>query len=125
MADTEHYVRDDVRGFLAMLEQLGGPQMDEIPIDQARAGYVAMKSLAEVDPKPLAVVRDLTCPGPAGDIPLRLYDAQEHRAPGPVVMFYHGGGFTIGDLDTHDSFCTELAAGLDLPVVAVHYRLAP
>lgn len=125
MADTEHYVRDDVRGFLAMLEQLGGPQMDEIPIDQARGAYVAMKSLAEADPKPLAVVRDLSCPGPAGEIPLRLYDARESREAGPVVMFFHGGGFTIGDLDTHDSFCTELAAGLDLPVVAVHYRLAP
>ena len=125
MADTEHYVREDVRGFLTMLEQIGGPQMDEIPIDQARGAYMAMKSLAEADPKPLAVVRDLSCPGPAGEIPLRLYDARENREAGAVVMFFHGGGFTIGDLDTHDSFCTELAAGLDLPVVAVHYRLAP
>ena len=125
MADTEHYVREDVRGFLTMLEQMGGPQMDEIPIDQARGAYMAMASIAEADARELAVVRDLTCPGPAGDIPLRLYDAQEHRAAGPVVMFFHGGGFTIGDLDTHNAFCTELAAALDLPVVAVHYRLAP
>jgi acetyl esterase len=125
MADTEHYVRDDVRGFLTMLEQMGGPQMDEIPIDQARGAYVAMATLAEAEPRELAVVRDLTCPGPAGEIPLRLYDAREHRTAGPVVMFFHGGGFTIGDLDTHNAFCTELAAELDLPVVAVHYRLAP
>jgi acetyl esterase len=125
MADTEHYVRDDVRGFLDLLEQMGGPQMDEIPIDQARGAYVAMASLAEADARDLAVVRDLTCPGPAGEIPLRLYDARDHREAGPVVMFFHGGGFTIGDLDTHNAFCTELAASLDLPVVAVHYRLAP
>jgi acetyl esterase len=125
MADTEHYVRDDVRGFLAMLEQMGGPQMDEIPITEARGAYQAMASIAEADARDLAVVRDLTCPGPAGEIPLRLYDTQENRAAGPVVMFYHGGGFTIGDLDTHNAFCTELAASLDLPVVAVHYRLAP
>lgn len=125
MADTEHYVREDVRGFLAMLEAMGGPQMDEIPIDQARGAYVAMASLAEAEPRELAVVRDLTCPGPAGEIPLRLYDARENRAAGPLVMFFHGGGFTIGDLDTHNAFCTELAAELDLPVVAVHYRLAP
>ncbi|TCJ37296.1 alpha/beta hydrolase [Parafrankia sp. BMG5.11] len=125
MADTEHYVRDDVRGFLAMLEQLGGPQMDEIPVDQARAGYVAMKSLAEVDPRELPVKRDLSCPGPAGEIPLRLYDARDNREARPVVMFFHGGGFVIGDLETHDAFCTELAIGLDLPVVAVDYRLAP
>ena len=125
MADTEHYVRDDVRGFLDMLAQMGGPQMDEIPLDQARGAYVAMKSLAEAEPRELAVVRDFSCPGPAGDIPLRLYDARENRAAGPLVMFFHGGGFVIGDLDTHDAFCTELAHGLDLPVVAVHYRLAP
>lgn len=125
MADTEHFVREDVRGFLTMLEQMGGPQMDEIPIDQARGAYMAMAAIAEADARDLAVVRDLTCPGPAGDIPLRLYDAREHREPGPVVMFFHGGGFTIGDLETHNAFCTELAHGLDLPVVAVHYRLAP
>ncbi len=125
MADTEHFVREDVRGFLTMLEQMGGPQMDEIPIEQARGSYLAMAQLAEAEPRALAVVRDLTCPGPAGDIRLRLYDARKDRAAGPVVMFFHGGGFTIGDLDTHNAFCTELAHGLDLPVVAVDYRLAP
>jgi acetyl esterase len=125
MADTEHYVRDDVRGFLAMLEQMGGPQMDEMPIADARGAYMAMAAIAEADARELPVVRDLTCPGPAGEIPLRLYDARENRAAGPAVMFFHGGGFTIGDLETHNAFCTELAASLDLPVVAVHYRLAP
>ncbi|MFA9199849.1 MAG: alpha/beta hydrolase [Cypionkella sp.] len=125
MGDTEHFVRDDVRGFLAMLEAMGGPQLDEVPIEQARASYNAMAQLAEAEPRELAVVRDLTCPGPGGEIPLRLYDARTHRSAGPVVMFFHGGGFTIGDLDTHHAMCTELAHGLDLPVVAVHYRLAP
>jgi len=125
MADTEHYVRDDVRGFLTMLEAMNGPQLDEVPIDQARLSYVAMGQLAEADARELAVIRDLTCPGPDGEIPLRLYDAKDHREPGPVVMFFHGGGFTIGDLDSHHALCTELAHSLDLPVVAVHYRLAP
>jgi acetyl esterase len=125
MADTEHYVREDVQGFLSVLEQMGGPQLDEVPLAEARGSYVAMGSLAEADARDLAVIHDLTCPGPAAEIPLRLYDAREHREPGPVVMFFHGGGFVIGDLDTHHAFCTELAYALDLPVVAVHYRLAP
>ncbi|WP_120717782.1 alpha/beta hydrolase [Tsuneonella amylolytica] len=125
MADTEHYVREDVRGFLDFLKSMAGPEMDEVPIEQARGTYVAMKGLAEAPERDLAVVKDLTCPGPAGDIPLRLYDARDNREAGPVVMFYHGGGFVIGDLDTHNAICTELAHGLDLPVVAVHYRLAP
>jgi acetyl esterase len=71
------------------------------------------------------VIKDLSCPGPAGAIALRLYDAREERAPGPVIVFYHGGGFVIGDLDTHHNLCTEIAHQMDLPVVAVDYRCAP
>lgn len=122
---ADHYVKDDVRTLLTMLEQMGGPEIDEVPVADARAQYLMMKSLAEADPLPMAVKRDLTCPGPAGDIPLRLYDSRESRDAGPLVMFFHGGGFVIGDLETHDAFCTEIAQRLDLPVVAVHYRLAP
>ena len=122
---TENYTRPDVRGFLDFLNGLGGPEMHTLPLAEARGAYLAMIPIAELDPKPLAVIRDLTCPGPAGEIPLRFYDARETREPGPVVTFYHGGGFTIGDLDTHHALCTEIAAALDLPVVAVDYRLAP
>ena len=125
MAETEPFVREDVRAFLAFLAAQNGPELDELPLAEARQSYLLMGLLAEAEPRELAVVRDLTCPGPGGDIPLRLYDARENREPGPAVMFFHGGGFVIGDLETHNSVCTELAAELDLPVVAVHYRLAP
>ncbi len=123
--DTPHFVRDDVAAFLSFLNGMGGQEMKALPLDEARASYQAIVPVAEADPRPLAVIRDLTCPGPAGDIPLRFYDLRENRPPGPVIMFYHGGGFVIGDLDTHHNFCTEIAAEMDLPVVAVHYRLAP
>ncbi len=122
---TDHTVRPDVHGFLEALKALGGMEMSEMALADARAAYLAMKDFGEAAPRDLAVIRDLTCPGLAGDIPLRLYDLREARDPGPVVMFFHGGGFTIGDLDTHHALCTEIAAELDLPVVAVHYRLAP
>lgn len=125
MADAEHYVREDVRAFLTFLEAQNGPELDEVPLDEARGQYRAMAMLAEAEPHELAVIKDLTCPGPAGDVPLRLYDARESRDPGPLVMFFHGGGFVIGDLETHHALCTEIAAALDLPVVAVDYRLAP
>ena len=123
------FVRPDVAAFLAFLNGMQAPPMADMSLADARGSYLAMVPLAEADPRPLAVIRDLTCPnpagGPAGDIPLRLYDLRETRAPGPVVMFFHGGGFVIGDLDTHHALCTEIAAEMDLPVVAVHYRLAP
>lgn len=122
---TEHFVRPDVGAFLGFLNGMDRPELSQMQLEDARASYIAMVPVAEADPRPLAVIRDLTCPGPAGDIELRFYDARETREPGPVVMFYHGGGFVIGDLESHHNLCTEIAAELDLPVVAVHYRLAP
>jgi acetyl esterase len=123
--NSKPFVRPDVAAFLAFLNGVQAPPMHEMSLADARGSYLAMVPLGEADPRPLAVIRDLTCPGAAGQIPLRLYDARETREPGPVVMFFHGGGFVIGDLDTHHALCTEIAAEIDLPVVAVHYRLAP
>lgn len=125
MSDATPYVRPDVKVLLDMLAAMGGPKMSEIPLADARASYAQMGALVEADPVQLATITDLTCPGPRGDIPLRLYDPRSDRGPGPVVMFYHGGGFVIGDLESHHALCTTIAAELDLPVVAVHYALAP
>ena len=123
-ADTP-YVRPDVRQFLDYLNALPGPKTHELGAVAARAMYAAMKDVADPPVGALAVQRDLSIPGPAGAIPARLYDARETRVPGPALVFYHGGGFVIGDLETHGSFCAEAARVLDLPVIAVDYRLAP
>ncbi|WP_133365151.1 alpha/beta hydrolase [Qipengyuania sediminis] len=125
MADAEHYVREDVRGFLDMLKAMGGPGVEEVGAVAGRDQLRMLTSLAEAEPRQLAVSRDLMCPGPAGDIPLRLYDTKEHREPGPVVVFIHGGGFVIGDIGVYHALCSEIAHQLDLPVVSVEYRLAP
>ena len=125
MADTEHYVREDVRGFLDMLEAMGTKGVEEVGVVEGREQMRTLGSVAEAEPRPMAIRRDLTCPGPAGDIPLRFYDPRDTRAAGPCVMFIHGGGFVIGDLEVYDALCTEIAHHLDLPVVSVDYRLAP
>lgn len=119
------YVRPDTRMFLDFLNAQPGPKMHQLEPAQARGMMLAMRAVADVDPGELALIRNLSCPGPAGDIPLRLYDARAERGPGPVLVFFHGGGFVIGDLDTHEPFCAETARVLDMPVVAVDYRLAP
>ena len=120
------FVRPDVRGFLDYLNSVPGPKMHEQSPADARAVYHAMKDVADPPVGELAVIRDLSIPGPDGvTIPARLFDTRESRAPGPVVVFYHGGGFVIGDIDTHASFTAEMARQLDLPVVSVDYRLAP
>jgi acetyl esterase len=123
--DAAPYVRPDVAALLAMMAQMDSKPMEESTPDEARQLYLAMTPMIDVPAETLAVIRDLNCPGPAGDIKLRLYDAQKNRAAGPVMVFFHGGGFVIGDLETHHNFCTTLTRILDIPIVAVDYRLAP
>jgi acetyl esterase len=120
------YIRPDMKAFLDMMAQVNGPKLVDMTLAEARESYLKMHGIADRPARALPVIRDLACPGPHGDIPLRLYDARESRdEASPVVMFYHGGGFVIGDLDTHHALCSEIAALIDLPLVAVHYALAP
>jgi acetyl esterase len=120
------YIRPDMKAFLDMMAQVNGPKMVDMTLEEARDSYLKMHGIADRPARALPVIRDLAYPGPAGDIALRLYDPRESRSePSPVIVFYHGGGFVIGDLDTHHALCTEIAALMDLPLVAVHYARAP
>lgn len=112
----------EVEIILSTLAEQGGSPLHELSPEDMRALYKTM-----TPPPPdvkLAEVRDLDCPGPAGNIALRLYRPSEKEGL-PVVMFFHGGGWVIGDLDTHDALCRQLAAFSGVAVVAVDYRLAP
>jgi len=120
-----HFVRPDVRAFLGFLESLQRPGIQELTPTEAREQMRTMRELTDLPAGELALVRNLTAPGPAGDIPLRLFDARATREPGPALVYFHGGGWVVGDLDVYASICTELARVLDLPVISVDYRLAP
>ena len=122
---AEPYVRPDVRLFLDYLNNLPGPRTHEVGPAEARLMMIKSRHVADAPVGELAVIRDLSMPGPGGEIGLRLYDARETRDAGPLLLFFHGGGFVLGDLDTHEPFCAEIARLLDLPVLAVDYRLAP
>ena len=86
-----------------------------------RQGYLALVAFAGPGPE-LDDVSDSTIPGPAGEIPIRIYRNEGARG---IFVFFHGGGYCIGDLDTHDEVCRQLAKQIGCTVVAVHYRLAP
>jgi acetyl esterase len=113
-------------GFLQSLAQAGSKPLSQSTPEEGRA---AMRYLASVVRAPEAIVQvhgveDLTIPGAAGSLRARLYrpTPENHL---PTIVFLHGGGFVIGDLDTHDNICRELARGTNAAVLAVDYRLAP
>ncbi len=123
---TDAYVRPDVQMILTMMAQSDQPLMSEVEPAMAREMYNVMAAMLEADAVEIPRIEDISCPGPAGDIALRLYDSQaERNTETPVIIFYHGGGFVIGDLESHHSFCTYIAREMDIPVIAVDYRLAP
>jgi len=122
---TDPYIRPDVKLLLAMMAASGQPPFESMSPAEARAMRKASKVETEPPVGELGLVRDLSCPGPAGAIALRLFDVRAERSPSDVIMFTHGGGFVFGDLDSHASLCAEISRTLDLPVIAVDYRLAP
>ena len=122
---SDHSVRPDVQAFLDMMKANPRPPMSDQLVAFMRTLPPGSIPSLDVPVGELAVIRDLTMPGPGGDIPLRLFDAKANRAPGPVVVYYHGGGFAAGSIDSHAAVCADMARSLDLPVISVEYRLAP
>jgi acetyl esterase len=99
------------------------PDFDAIPLDLLRAGFAA-GVLSPGEPEPVAHVENRTLPGPAGQIPVRIYRPVSGKAL-PGLVYFHGGGFVLCNLDTHDGVCRSLANGAGCTVVSVDYRLAP
>ena len=93
--------------------------------EQARALNRRGAAACAGPPLPMARVEGLEVPGPAGTIPARLYEPVAGGGARPLLVYFHGGGWVIGDLDTHDSVCRFLAAAAGVPVLSVDYRLAP
>ena len=115
------------RALLDLMVERGVPPTHTLSPADARAFYRERRAITQPDPRPMAEVRDLAAPGPAGPIPLRLYRPAGllPTAPSPALVYCHGGGWVIGDLDTHDVLCRELADEGRCVVVAVDYRLGP
>ena len=103
------------------------PPFETLSPAEARDVSSASRRALQPDPPEVAEVLELAAPGPAGPIPLRLYRGQgvSRNGPAPALVFFHGGGWVIGDLDSHDQVCRSLANAAGCIVVAVHYRLAP
>jgi acetyl esterase len=115
------------RALLDLMQERGVPPTHTLSPDEARKLYRERRAFTQPAPPSVGEVRELQAEGPHGAIPLRLIRPRgaAEDAPLPVLVYYHGGGWVIGDLETHDTLCRELANGAGCAVVAVDYRLAP
>ncbi|MDQ7911913.1 alpha/beta hydrolase [Pseudomonas sp. 102515] len=126
MPDVFARLTPEVAGLLAQLAAHPQPPLDSLTPQQARAAYVQLNRALGLPPAGVTRVDELSAPGPLGPIPLRLYRPYaKDDLPRPLVVYLHGGGWVIGDLDSHDSLCRQIALGTGYAVLAVHYALAP
>ena len=117
-----HLHRDD-QSVLDLIKAVGRPPLYTLTPVEARAASAASRTVMQIEPPAVAECRDLT----GGGVPLRLYRGAGSSADAvlPCLIFYHGGGWVIGDLDSHDVVCRQLANATGACVIAVDYRLAP
>ncbi len=115
-----------IQQMLAALESMGTPSIASGTPEKAREGFRALTvNLRPAETVvPVAVVEDLQLPGPAGDLGARVY-RPEAAGPLPTILFIHGGGFVIGDIDTHDNQCRTICRDVGAVVLSAGYRLAP
>jgi acetyl esterase len=116
-------VDPQAQAFLDQLNALGMQPLSSMSIADARRAMDALASMRVAPPAVRSAV-DRRIPGPAGDVPVRVY-TPNGPAPLPLLVYFHGGGWVLGGLDTHDGICRELANGGGCVVVSVDYRLAP
>jgi acetyl esterase len=111
------------RFVLDQMAAQGGMELTQLSPAEARQVFEKMR--VPVPPEPVAHVEERRIPGPAGAIPVRVYRGADAPTPAPVVAYFHGGGWVIGSLDSHDNLCRTLANRARAVVVSVDYRLAP
>lgn len=110
---------------LSLQRRMKRPLALQLPLAQARRGLEADSQVLETDPPRLASVEALTLQTGKGPIAARIYRPQGLHNPAPALVFYHGGGFVLGSLDSHDVPCRILALEARCVVISVDYRLAP
>jgi acetyl esterase len=118
----------DAAAVFKAFQEAGRPPYETLTPAEARAFYLQGRVVTNPEPPELKSANPLAIPSPAGAIPARIYTPTKLRQSGglaPCLVFFHGGGWVIGDLDSHDVVCRKLAHEGELIVISVDYRLAP
>lgn len=117
---------DEVLKFFALLQESGAPPFTDLSIEEARTAYREQSGIFGGPLIEMATVANIVAQGSAGPIPLRHYRPHGLASgPAPALIYSHGGGWVIGDLDSHDRICRQLAHHAGCAVVAIDYRRAP
>lgn len=120
------FVKADVQAYLDRLAASPRPKLDRKMLEMIR--HLPPERVVSTDDLPVgevAQVTDVSLPGPEGALRTRMYDTRAQRRPGPVIVFFHGGAYVVGSIETHAGLAAEMSRQLDLPVISVEYRLAP
>jgi acetyl esterase len=109
---------------IEIMQQIGMKPIESMSPEEARRQMEETAKSRKAETLPVARVENRTIPGPAGEIPVRLY-WPEASGPVPAIAYYHGGGHVIGSLDTHDLIARNLCHGAEALVLSVDYRMGP
>lgn len=120
-----HSLDPQVKLILELDRLLGFPHLNTLGVDAARKETIRTSRLVDAPSPPVFRVMDRTLPTTPHPVPVRVYQPRAAAAALPGILYIHGGGFTLCDLNTHDSFARTLAVGADCVVVSVDYRLGP
>jgi acetyl esterase len=112
-----------VQGLLDMMAGMGGPPLHSMSVEEARAGLVDMAALGG-EPQVVGSVEDREIPGSESQIPVRIY-TPKGAGPFPLLVYFHGGGWALGNIDSHDVVCRALTNTAGCITISVDYRLAP
>jgi acetyl esterase len=114
----------DAEILLKMIQEANRPTFESVGAVAARDLYMAGRKALSPDPMPIAETRDIAIPGPGGPIPARLYRSAKNGTL-PVLVFLHGGGWVVGNIDSHEAMCRHLANRAECAVLSVDYRMGP
>ena len=116
---------DATRALLEWVAEADLPPLHGMGAQEARRAFDERRERVDLDPVPVARVEDRVLEAPGRAIPIRVYEPRRGGGARPLLVYFHGGGFVIGNLDSHDSLCRRLTEGAGCVTVSVDYRLAP
>lgn len=114
-----------VKRLLDMVVAAGVPDVSRLTPTEMRQAVIGLSQMLDVKDVPVGAIENREIPGPAGPIAVRIYSPVDLGGPLPGLIYFHGGGFVFGSIDTHEGFCRMLANGSKARVISVDYRLAP